>query len=89
MFLSREDSFLRHKAGLLDAHAFASYVAGVHLYLSCPGMRAMRKVTSAQFGRYFREFVDGKMAKTSVKAKPDLYAAWQEQVRIDLAAIES
>jgi hypothetical protein len=80
-FLSGEDSYLQHKAGLLDEVAWSSYVAGVHFYLASPGMRAMWKVSSKQFGADFRTFVDDILAKVPVSCPADSYLAWQEQLR--------
>jgi hypothetical protein len=80
-FLSGEDSFLQHKAGLLDEVAWSSYVAGVHFYMASPGMGAMWKVSSKQFSADFRNFVDGILAKVPVGFPADSYVAWQEQLR--------
>ena len=82
-FLSGEDSYLQHKAGLLDEVAWRSYVAGVHFYMASPGMRAMWKVSSKQYGAEFRDFVDGILAKTPIGCPADSYLAWQEQVRTE------
>jgi hypothetical protein len=82
-FLSGEDSYLQHKAGLLDEVAWGSYVAGAHFYMGCPGMRAMWKVSSKQFGADFRNFVDDILAKVPVSGSTDSYAAWQEQLKFE------
>ena len=80
-FLSGEDSYLQHKAGLLDEVAWRSYVAGVHFYMASPGMRAMWKVSSKQFGADFRKFVDDILAKVPITCPADSYVAWQEQLK--------
>ena len=80
-FLSGEDSYLQHKAGLLDEVAWSSYVAGVHFYMASPGMRAMWKVSSKQFGVDFRNFVNDILAKAPVSCPADSYVAWQEELR--------
>jgi hypothetical protein len=80
-FLSGEDSYLQHKAGLLDEVAWGSYVAGVHFYMASPGMRAMWTVSSKQYGADFREFVDDILAKVPISCPADPYLAWQEQLR--------
>ncbi len=80
-FLSGEDSFLQHKAGLLDEVAWESYVAGVRYYMASPGMRAMWNVSSKQFGVDFRNFVDGIVARVPITCPADSYQAWQEQLR--------
>jgi hypothetical protein len=80
-FLSGEDSYLQHKAGLLDEVAWGSYVAGVHFYMASPGMRAMWKVSSKQFGADFRSFVDDIVTKVAISCPGDSFVAWQEQLR--------
>jgi len=85
-FLSGEDSYLHHKAGLLDEAAWGSYVAGVHFYMASPGMRAMWKVSAKQFGADFRDFVDGVVATVPVSCPADSYAAWQELLRSEIAS---
>jgi protein-disulfide isomerase-like protein with CxxC motif len=79
--LSGEDSYLQHKAGLLDEVAWGSYVAGVHFYMASPGMRAMWRVSSKQFGSDFREFVDGILSKVEISCPADSYLAWQQQLK--------
>jgi hypothetical protein len=85
-FLSGEDSYLQHKAGLLDELAWGSYVAGAHFYMASPGIRAMWKVSSKQFGADFRAFVDGILANVPVGCPADSYVAWQEQLRSETAS---
>lgn len=85
-FLSGEDSYLQHKAGLLDEVAWGSYVAGIHFYMGSPGMRAMWKVSSKQFGAEFRNFVDAILATVSISCPADSYVAWQEQLSSETSA---
>lgn len=80
-FLSGEDSYIQHKAGLLSEAAFASYVAGVRYYMSTPGLRAAWQVASAQFGSEFVEFVNGELARTPLVAPTDSYEKWKTKVR--------
>jgi protein-disulfide isomerase-like protein with CxxC motif len=80
-FLSGEDSYLQHRAGLLDEVAWGSYVASVHFYMASPGMRAMWKVSSKQFGADFRKFVDEILAKVPISCPADSYVAWQEHLK--------
>src|SRR5262249_25681908 len=80
-FLSGEDSYLQHKAGLLDEVAWGSYVAGAHFYMASPGMRAMWNVSSNQFGVDFRKFVDDIVARVPLTCPADSYVTWQEQLR--------
>jgi len=82
-FLSGEDSYLQHKAGLLDEVACGSYVAGAQFYMACPGMRAMWKVSSGQFGAGYRNFVDDIVTKIPVSCPADSYGSWQEQLKFE------
>lgn len=83
-FLSMEDSFLQHKADMLDEEAFTSFVAGVRSFVTAPGMRTAWRMTSVQYGRSFREFVDGELAKSPQSALADSYVTWQEQLKLEV-----
>ncbi len=78
LFLSGEDSFLQHEAGMLSDAAFNSYVAGVKFYFSMPGMRAAWKLSEGQFGSDFRAFGKAMLAETSVSQHPDAYLQWRQ-----------
>jgi hypothetical protein len=84
-FLSGEDSYLQHRAGALDEVAWRSFVAGVEFFMTSPGMRAIWKVISKQFGADFRGFVDGILQKMPIGHPVDSYAAWVEQVKSETA----
>src|SRR6476661_1262645 len=71
--LSGEDSFLQHKAGLLDKAAFDSYEAGARFFLASPGLRVAWKLIRLQFGNDFRTFCDALVATTPVATKTDIY----------------
>ena len=77
LFLSGEDSFLQHEAGMLSDAAFGSYVAGVKFYFSMPGMRAAWKLTEGQFGSDFRAFGNAMLAQTAVMENADAYSEWR------------
>lgn len=82
LFLSGEDSFFQHQAGLLSDSAFDSYVAGVKFYMSMPGMRAAWKMAEDQFGADFRAFVNSVLAKMPVPApNADAYSEWRKLLR--------
>jgi hypothetical protein len=80
-FLSGEDSFLQHRAGTLDQAAFDSYRAGVRAYMSRAGFRAAWKLSAAQFGKDFREFVDTQIAAVPISPNVDTYPLWQSALQ--------
>jgi hypothetical protein len=80
-FLSGEDSFLQHKAGLLAKPAFESFVAGTRFYMSNPGMRVAWQLSSGHFGREFRGFVDSILRDTAIAPIADAYAEWKRLVQ--------
>jgi len=83
-FLSGEDSFMQHKAGLLAPAAYESYVAGARFYLVTPGVRAAWKLTREQFGSEFRSFVDATVTElANAPPRPDAFAEWKKLVAKD------
>ncbi|HEY6325008.1 MAG TPA: hypothetical protein VIW73_00650 [Candidatus Cybelea sp.] len=78
LFLSGEDSFLQHEAGMLSNAAFDSYVAGVKFYFSMPGMRAAWKLSENQFGADFRAFGNAMLAQSQILQNVDAYSQWQK-----------
>lgn len=78
LFLSGEDSFLQHEAGMLSDAAFNSYVASVKFYLSMPGMRAAWKLSEGQFGSDFRAFGNAMLAQTECSQDADAYFQWRK-----------
>lgn len=78
LFLSGEDSFLQHEAGMLSKAAFDSYVAGVKFYFSMPGMRASWKLSEGQFGADFRAFGNAMLAQTPTSQNVDAYSQWRK-----------
>jgi hypothetical protein len=81
LLLSGEDSFLQHKAGLLDARAFDSWIAGARAYMAAPGLRAIWKLTAAQYCVEYREFIEANVVNRSAVASADAFAAWRALVR--------
>ena len=79
-FLSGEDSYMQHKAGLLSENAFASYVAGVRYYMSTPGLRAAWQVSCRQFGGEFVEFVNAELARTPLGTPTDAFTQWKARM---------
>jgi hypothetical protein len=84
-FLSGEDSFLQHRAGALGHEAFDSYRAGVRAFMSRPGFRAAWKLSAAQFGNDYRQFVEEQIAAAPLTANVDTYALWQNALQAELA----
>lgn len=80
-FLSGEDSFLQHRAGTLDPAAFDSYCAGVRAYMSRAGFRAAWKISAAQFGKDFREFVETQITAAPISPNVDTYSLWQNALQ--------
>lgn len=84
LFLSGEDSFLQHEAGMLSDAAFESYVAGVKFYFSMPGMRAAWKLSQGQFGGDFRAFGNAMLAQTQCSQDGDAYSRWRKLLDSEL-----
>lgn len=77
LFLSGEDSFLQHKAGLLDKAAYRSHVAGTRYMLSAwPGLRTAWRLMSPQYGDDFRRFMDEIIEKAPSGPAPDRMVEW-------------
>ena len=81
-FLSGEDSFLQHKAGLLDETAFRSYSAGVRGQLTGSlGMRAAWRLLAHQFGPEFVAFMEEHLAHASVHGAPNRPEQWSAALK--------
>lgn len=80
-FLSGEDSYLQYRAGALDRAAFDSYCAGVRAFMSRAGFRAAWKLSAAQFGKDYREFVDAQIAAAPLALNVDTYTQWQDALQ--------
>jgi len=77
--LSGEDSFLQHRAGLLEGAAYRSFVAGLKAYhASSPGLRAAWRLSSHQYGPEYVAFMDAIIASTPRAAPVDRMVLWQE-----------
>jgi hypothetical protein len=80
-FLSGEDSFLQHKAGLLDELAFRSYSAGARGQLmGSLGMRAAWRLLAHQFGPEFVAFMEEHLSHLSAQGAPDRLEQWSAAV---------
>jgi hypothetical protein len=79
-FLSAEDSFLQHAAGLMDKTAYASFVAGVRtLSATFPGLRAAWLMSRSQYGAEFARFMDAIVAAGGAPSG-DRLAQWRTAV---------
>src|SRR5581483_5881123 len=89
LFLSGEDSFLQHQAGMLSDAAFASYVSGVKFYFLMPGLRAAWKLSEGQFGSNYRAFGNKMLAQTKrTSQNADAYAAWRDLLTAERGTAE-
>jgi hypothetical protein len=82
-FVSGEDSFLQHLSGQLDDAAYHSYVAGVRSMLTSPGLRAMWRMSSQDYGDEYRKFMDKILRETQAAPESNRLARWVETVRAE------
>jgi hypothetical protein len=76
-FLSGEDSFLQHQAGLFDDAAYRSFVAGVRGQLTgSKGMRAAWQMHTHQFGAEFAAFMNEMLAQTTPQSAGQRLQQW-------------
>jgi hypothetical protein len=80
-FTSMEDSFLQHKAGLLEEAAFNSITGGVRGQLSSSGMRAAWVLLSHQFGPDFVAYVNEQLATTKLQSPEDRLQRWKSAIK--------
>ena len=81
--LSAEDSFLQHRAGLMEEAAYASFVAGVRsLTAAFPGLRAGWRMSRSQYGTEFAAFMDNIVSATPVPSV-DRLVQWRSAVQQD------
>ena len=80
-FYNAEDSFYRHKEGLLNEAAFASYIASQRSAFILPGYRAAWKLTRNIFQAEFVEFMDKLLGEAPVLTiSEDPLAQWKASV---------
>ena len=81
-FISGEDSFLQHSAGLLDESAFRSFTAGARGQLSgSGGMRAAWALHSHQFGPEFVAYMDEQLAHATPQSAQDRSQHWTSALK--------
>lgn len=77
LLLSGEDSFLQHRAGLLDERAYRSFVTGTRWMLAAwPGLRAVWRLMSGQYGPDYAKFMDDLVAEAPPVPAPDRMVQW-------------
>jgi hypothetical protein len=76
-FVSGEDSFLQHKAALMDEAAYASFVAGLITTCSTPGFRAAWGMLRPFFGAAFAAFMDATIVEHPLTRAPDSLVRWK------------
>jgi hypothetical protein len=64
-FQNWEDTFIQHRAGLIDAEGLESDEARLRVMLRNPAYRAMWQIVAQTFGHRFRAYVDGVMTQLS------------------------
>jgi hypothetical protein len=78
VFISAEDSFLQHAAGMLDENAFRSFTAGARGQLAgSAGVRAAWSLLSHQFGPEFVAFMDEQLAHATARPAQDRLGQWR------------
>jgi hypothetical protein len=81
--LSAEDTFLQHRAGLMEEAAYTSFVAGLrNISMAYPGLRASWRMSRRQYGAEFVAFMDKIMSATP-SAPVDRMAQWKAAIQED------
>jgi hypothetical protein len=81
-FISGEDSFLQHRAGLLDESAFRSYTAGARGQLSgSSGLRAAWAVLSHQFGPEYVAYIGEQLEHAKLQSMQGRPQQWNSALK--------
>jgi hypothetical protein len=86
LFLTVEDSYLQHKAGLLDEAAFRSFEAGARSFLASPGLRASWRLAQKQYGVETRDFISSILNQSPAARAADAFAEWLTLVQSEKTA---
>jgi len=73
-----EDSYLQHRAGMLDAESFATDDSVLRLTCGLPGHRRVWGFMGPNFGATYRAYVDGIVAATPPAEPTDFAALWTQ-----------
>mgnify|MGYP001136070518 CR=1 FL=1 len=66
------------------SRAFDSWIAGARMYMAAPGLRAIWKLTAAQYCVEYRGFVEKNIINRPAAAPADAFAAWRALVGEEL-----
>jgi hypothetical protein len=87
LFWGVEDSFLQHRAGLLDEASWATDVATLNVVLTAPAYRVAWKMSRRQASDEYREYVDSLMNDVKVGKPFDELAAWKALMAKELETV--
>ena len=84
VFLGAEDSFLQHRAGLLDELAFSSFKRSLLGVFVSPGMRAAWSILREWYDGEFAAFVEGVVKEATDRPKRIQHAQWKAAVSTEV-----
>ena len=76
-FVNYEDSFLQHRQGLLDDHAFGNVETALRLTMRGPGHRTAWTVVRELFDQPFQDYMDGIIGATTGAPAPPVLDRWR------------
>jgi hypothetical protein len=85
LFWSAEDSYLQHKAGLLDEGSWATEIETLRANLSVPTVRVSWKMNRAAFNTEYCAYVDSLLQQTKPIKRIDQLARWKDMMAQELA----
>jgi hypothetical protein len=77
VILGAEDSFLQHRAGLLDEPAFNSFKMTLLGLFASPGMRASWSIVRDWYDAEFAVFLDGVVKEATDRPNAKQHAQWK------------
>ena len=82
IFISAEDSFLQHTAGLLDESAYKSFIAGARGMMGAsPGLRAAWRLSRDQYDGEFVAFMNKTIEDVAAAVPADRFEQWRAAVQ--------
>jgi len=88
-FYGVEDSFLQHKAGLLQTEAWQSEIAWLSMFLTMPYARVAWTMNRPPMAADFVAYVDGLMAEIKPSMPFDLAHYWNALMATELSKAQS